>query len=103
VAAVFLFHPAQLAGRLDGFATDLRQEGLQVIPLNLAEAAMTLDPSQPRYAVQVAEICSELGRQDRAEQLREQLDQRWHTYAILARQAATSPSAASSQVSADPN
>ena len=103
VAAVFLFQPAQLAGRLDGFATALRQEGLQVIPLNLAEAAMTLDPSQPRYAVQVAEICSELGRQDRAEQLREQLDQRWHTYATLARQAATPPSPASSQAPADAN
>lgn len=85
VGAILLFlglsQPVTLARELDGFATAKHTRGYHVLPLVSSMAAMKLDPSQPRYALAAAGFLDEMGRGALAEQIREDLDQRWSVYA----------------------
>ena len=82
IAFVAWFQPADLAVSLDRFAVASFDEGLRVVPLHAAEAAMRLDPSRPVYALHAIEINEALGRTERAGELRRDLVSRWGAYAL---------------------
>jgi hypothetical protein len=86
VAALLVtFKPARVAETLDRFAVSLREDGLRVIPLAAAEAAMRLDPSRPEYAVRAIALDEALGRPGEAEELRRYLAERWKPYERMLR------------------
>ncbi|MFO7652668.1 MAG: hypothetical protein R6X25_02495 [Candidatus Krumholzibacteriia bacterium] len=78
LAAFFiLFDADRVARQLDAFAVSLRDAELAVIPLQLERAAAALDPSEPRYVLEVAALHDALGRPDRAASLRTEVVARW--------------------------
>jgi hypothetical protein len=82
IAFIAWFQPADLAVSLDRFAIASSGEGLSVVPLHAAEAAMRLDPSRPVYALRAIEMNEALGRTERAGELRRDLVSRWGAYAL---------------------
>lgn len=74
VIVAVVYDPAPLAQSLDEHAGQLRESGLKVIPLAFTLAAHRCDPAQSRYAIQAMGLYEELGRFDRAEALRADLD-----------------------------
>ncbi len=84
VSAVAL-RPAGMAQRLDHYAVALQDEGLQLVPLWLERSAAERDPAQPIYMLRCADLYAALGQTRRATRLRENLDERWVTYATMLR------------------
>jgi hypothetical protein len=85
MALLVTFSPARVAETLDRFAVSMQEDGLRVIPLAAAQAAMRLDPSKPEYAVQAIEINEALGRPGEAHALRQELAERWKPYERMLR------------------
>jgi hypothetical protein len=85
VALLVTVKPSRVAETLDRFAVSARQEGLRIIPLQAARAAIRLDPSRPEYAVQAIEINEAMGRKDAALALRRELAERWMPYERMLR------------------
>jgi hypothetical protein len=83
--ALVTFKPARVAETLDRFAVSMREDGLRVIPLAAAEAAMRLDPSKPEYAVQAIQLNEALGRPGDALALKRDLAERWKPYERMLR------------------
>lgn len=65
-----------LADALDYAARALHAEGLEIVPLAMAEAAMRLDPSQPAYMANAAALYESAGHSDKALTLRRVLIER---------------------------
>ena len=84
-ALLVTFKPARVAETVDRFAVSMREDGMRVIPLYAARAAMRMDPSQPQYAVRAIEINEALGRKGAALALRQDLEERWMPYARMQR------------------
>jgi len=84
-ALLVTFKPARVAETLDRFSVSLREDGLRVIPLAAAEAAMRLDPSRPDYAIRAIELNEAIGRPGEAEELRRDLAERWKPYERMLR------------------
>jgi hypothetical protein len=80
------FDPATLASDLDRYAISLRAQGMEVIPLTLTLGAVHLDPARPEYVIHTADLYTQLGREDRAAALRQDLAEKWRPYAMTVRQ-----------------
>ena len=80
------FDPARLAEDLDRYATALQVQGMQIIPLTLTHGAVHLDPARPAYLIHTADLYAEIGREDRAVALRQELSAKWLPYARKLRQ-----------------
>ncbi|MDD4858193.1 MAG: hypothetical protein PHD74_08845 [Candidatus Krumholzibacteria bacterium] len=85
MALLAAFSPARVAETLDRFAVSMQEDGLRVIPLAAAQAAMRLDPSKPEYAVQAIAMNETLGRPGEAHALRQDLAERWKPYERMLR------------------
>lgn len=84
-AALVTFKPTRVAETLDRFAVSMRDNGLRIVPLAAAEAAMRLDPSRPEYAVQAIALNEALGRPGEALALKRDLAERWKPYERMLR------------------
>ena len=84
-ALLATFRPARVAETLDRFAVSMREDGMRVIPLYAAQAAMRMDRSQPQYTVRAIEINEALGRKGAALALRRDLEERWMPYERMQR------------------
>lgn len=71
-----LFERGPMAERLDRAASVLHEEGLEFVPVGMAEAAMRLDSSHPEYTARAIEIYERAGRYDEATALRRSLVER---------------------------
>jgi len=80
VAAVVVNDPATLAAGLGDYADDLAADGLTTTPLLLVRAARHLDPGQPAYALQEADLYAAAGAEARARQVRSDLDRTLRPY-----------------------
>ena len=80
VAMVVAVQPGDLAADLGGSAGMLRDDGYQVLPLQLTSLARQLDPGQPAYALQLAELYAERGEIETAERVRQELDRDLQPY-----------------------
>lgn len=67
------FQKESVARFLDDKGSVMLEEGYRVIPLCMASAASSLDPSRPEYSVRVMEIHQEMGNQKRAAAMRADL------------------------------
>ena len=76
-----VLHPASLAFELDGRARGPQGIGYRILPLCMELAAMHLDPAEPRYVMQAAELYDTLGQHAAARALRDHLQQQWRVYA----------------------
>jgi len=72
--------PRHLAAGCGQQATVLSAGGLHVLPLGLTRLAGQLDPGQPAYALQVAELHARHGDADAAATARERLDETMRPY-----------------------
>ncbi|UCE02383.1 MAG: hypothetical protein JSW67_14255 [Candidatus Latescibacterota bacterium] len=79
--AIALVRPANVARDIDRFATAMQHEDFRVIPLTLELAASRLDPAEPRYTMQVAELYDSFGKHEEAHRIRERMRERWEVYA----------------------
>jgi hypothetical protein len=91
-AFIVVFDPASVAQSLDQTSVVMRYEGFQVIPLYASLGAARLDPSQPAYVMQAAEIHDELGRPHIAREMRQRLHERWEPHAEILRREAIAAS-----------
>ncbi len=80
VAAAVVNDPATLAAGLGDYAGDLAADGLTATPLLLVRAARHLDPGQPAYALQEADLYAAAGAEARARQVRTDLDRTLQPY-----------------------
>lgn len=78
---LFTVRPVQLAGELDQFSRAMRHAGFRIIPLCFEATASHLDPAEPSYRMQMAELLESLGKKKMAKGIRERLRQRWDVYA----------------------
>lgn len=78
---VSTLQPVKLAHDLDQFAGAMRYAGFRVIPLTFESAATHLDPAEPKYRMQVAELLESIGKKKAAQGIRERMRERWSTYA----------------------
>ena len=76
--------PTAIARDLHLASVSLRLEGLRLIPLILWETATRLDPGEPQYLAQAAELDAALGREAEARAKREIVAQRLEQYARAA-------------------
>jgi hypothetical protein len=74
------FRPVPLARNLHAAATTLRLDGYRLIPLGLCEAAVRLDPVNPLYLAQAAELYETTGMKDAAVAKRRVLERRSKEY-----------------------
>ena len=81
VLLLVTLQPVELARQLDQFSGAMRFAGFRMIPLGLETAASHLDPAEPKYRMQVAELFETLGKNKSAQDIRERLRARWDTYA----------------------
>lgn len=90
LVAIIIFsvmsEPATIAKTLDRFAVSKHLEGYQVIPLCMARTAIRLDPSQPEYVMRAAMFYEDLGEQQTARIMREELVERWEPCVSVAKQ-----------------
>jgi hypothetical protein len=77
VIFVLMFEPASIADTLDRFAVSAEYEGYRLLPLHAELAAMRLDPSKPAFAIRAAELYDGLGRNESAQNIREEMFERW--------------------------
>jgi len=73
VAMVLAVEPADLAADLDGGADVLQAAGCQVLPMHLTKLARELDPGQPAYTLQLADLYAARGEDEIADRVREDL------------------------------
>jgi hypothetical protein len=87
VAAVVVLavvaNPAQMAHQISVGGDVLREEGFQSIPLQLSLTASRLDPARPEYTLQAMELYAELGRAEKADELRAELDRNLGSYVAM--------------------
>jgi hypothetical protein len=76
--------PTAIARDLHLASVSLRLEGFQLIPLILWETATRLDPGEPQYLAQAAELDAALGREAEVRAKREIVAQRLEQYARAA-------------------
>jgi len=86
LALAAVSEPASIAQRLDRFGGSLRRDGYQVIPLCLTLTAHRLDPSRPVYVMQAIELYDELGKNEAAARLREELNEDMQPYLMMLRE-----------------
>jgi hypothetical protein len=67
------FEGGPMAKMLDLNAASLHEEGFEIVPLVMSEAAMTLDSSRPAYTAHAIAMYESAGRYDRALVLRRSL------------------------------
>lgn len=67
------FQKESVARFLDDKGSVMLKEGYRVIPLCMASAASSLDPSRPEYSVRVMEIHQEMGNEKTAATMRAEL------------------------------
>jgi len=67
------FQKESVARFLDDKGSAILEEGCRVIPLCMASAASSLDPSRPEYSVRVMEIHQEMGNEKTAATMRAEL------------------------------
>ncbi len=92
VVMVIVANPVQMAHQLDVGGDILREDGFQMIPLQLTLASFRLDPSKPEYSLQAVELYTELGRTDKADALRSDLDRNLGPYVAMVQQEAVAES-----------
>ena len=73
IALVLAVQPVDLAAELDGGADVLQAVGCQVLPVHLTGLARRLDPGQPAYALQLANLHAARGEDEAAARVRENL------------------------------
>jgi len=83
VVMVVVANPVQMANQLDVGGDILREDGFQVIPLQLTLAASRLDPSKPEYSLQAMELYADLGQAEKSAALRTDLDQNLSQYVAM--------------------
>jgi hypothetical protein len=81
ILALALVRPASVARDFDHFAEAMQHEEFRLVPLGLELAATQLDPAEPRYPMQVAELYDSFGKHEAAQRIRERMRERWKTYA----------------------
>jgi hypothetical protein len=79
------FKPVDVARTLDRFSISMREDGLRIVPLHASYAAMRLDPSRPEYELQAIMLNEALGRPGEAQELRQDLAERWKPYERMLR------------------
>ena len=87
VAAVVVFvvaaNPARMAHQIGLGGEVLREEGLQLIPLQMSLASARLDPSRPEYVMQAVELYEQMGEREQAASLRAELNRNLGSYVAL--------------------
>ena len=83
VVLIVAADPVQMAHQLDVGGDLLRDDGYQVIPLQLTKAASRLDPAKSEYVLQTIALYEELGQTEKAAVVRDKLDQNLGTYVAL--------------------
>ncbi len=83
VVMVVVANPVQMAHQLDVGGDLLREDGYQVIPLQLTNVASRLDPANSAYALQAMALYEELGEVEKAAAVRAHLDQNLRTYVAM--------------------
>ncbi len=83
VVLVVAANPVQMAHQLDVGGDLMREDGYQVIPLQLTQAASRLDPANSEYVLQAITLYEELGQDEKAAAVRADLDQNLGTYVAM--------------------
>jgi len=83
LAFALTLHPAKVANRLDIAATGMQNNEYRLIPLCMELVSRRLDPSQPKYLLESAKLYDALGNYEKARELRQALEDRWHVYATM--------------------
>ena len=78
------FKPVSVARNLNASALPLRHANYRLIPLAVTEAASWLDPANPVYIAEAAELYSALGNHEKAREKRDILEQRAAAYTKFA-------------------
>lgn len=98
MAAAMVFQPATIAGEMYAASTMLRETGFRLIPLRLCETAARLDPTEPIYLSDAAELNNALGMSEAAAEKRHTLERRMRAYIeVVGRGPSTWHSAAASR------
>ena len=79
-AALVVAEPATLAAGLGEYADGFAARGCTVAPLLLVRTAQRLDPAQPAYALQAADLYAAAGAVETARQVRADLDRTLQPY-----------------------
>lgn len=92
IATYAASEPKSAARDVHNYSTALEQEGMQLVPLQLARLAVRLDPARPRYALHLASLLQDGGNVIGAEILRAQTRSYWQEYErLVGPQQASSP------------
>jgi hypothetical protein len=78
---LFAVQPVKVGRQLDQFSGAMRYAGFRMIPLCFEATASQLDPAEPKYRMQMAELLESLGKKKTAKDIRERLRRRWDAYA----------------------
>jgi len=78
------FKPVSVARNLSASALPMRHDSYRLIPLAVTEAASWLDPANPVYIAEAAELYRALGNREKAREKRDILEQRAAAYTKFA-------------------
>ncbi len=78
------FKPVSVARNLSASALPMRHDSYRLIPLAITEAASWLDPANPVYIAEAAELYRALGNRKKAREKRDILEQRAAAYTKFA-------------------